>query len=340
MIDSRRHALLIIAALFSMPVMMVVAAASGDMPVAPSDVVRAIANGLGIGHYRLSPIDEGIVWQYRMSRTLMAACSGGALALCGLILQTLLRNPLAEPWLLGVPAGASTGAVCIMLLGLGDGLLSVSGGAFAGACLAFGLIVLLAGGLRDGSARIILAGVAGTQLFNALTAWIVSTSASAEQSRGVMFWLMGSLSGVRWPEALLGLAASVTGLVVALCYARSLDAFAFGEEVAATLGIPVAQLRMVLLLTVALVTAVIVSAIGAVGFVGLVIPHVARMLIRASHLVLIPLVFLTGSHFMILADLASRSLIAHQVLPLGVVTALIGAPAFAVILYRNREQLQ
>jgi iron complex transport system permease protein len=335
-----RNALLILSGALSLPLMMVITAASGDMPIAPADVVRAIANGLGIGHYRLSPIDEGIVWQYRMSRALMAACSGGGLALCGLILQTLLRNPLAEPWLLGISAGASTGAVCIMLLGVGGGLLGVGSGAFIGACCAFGLIMLLAGGLRDGATRIILAGVAGTQLFNALTAWVVSTSANAEQSRGVMFWLMGSLSGVRWPEALLGLAAAAAGLVIALCYARSLDAFAFGEEVAATLGIPVIRLRVVLLLVTALVTATIVSAIGAVGFVGLVIPHVARMLTRTSHLTLIPIVFLMGSHFMILADLASRSLIAHQVLPVGVVTALIGAPAFAIILYRTREKPQ
>jgi len=326
----------ILAGLFSLPVMMVLASSTGDMPVSFAVTAQAITNGLGLTHYDLSPVEAGVVWQYRMSRALMAASSGGGLALCGLVLQSVLRNPLAEPYLLGISAGASTGAVCIMLLGIGGGTVTVGAGAFTGACLAFGLILLLSGGMQNNTGRIILAGVAGTQLFNALTSYIVSTAANAEQSRGVMFWLLGSLSGVRWPDAILCCIISLVGFILVIGHARSLDTFTFGEEISATLGTSVLYVRIVLLLITALVTAIIVSSIGAVGFIGLVIPHITRMLVGYRHLVSIPVAFIAGSHFMILADLLSRTLIKHQVLPVGVVTALVGAPVFAVILYSNR----
>lgn len=333
-----RTGLLIFCGILSLPVMMALAAATGDIPIGFATAFRAMTNGLGLTHFNLPAVEAGIVWQYRMSRALMAASCGGGLALCGLVLQSLLRNPLADPYLLGISAGASTGAVSVMLLGIGSGAITIGAGAFIGACTAFMLIVALSGGMRGNTARIILAGIAGTQLFNALTSYIVSTAANAEQSRGVMFWLLGSLSGVRWPDALLCFAVVVLELLIVICYGRSLDTFNVGTDVSATLGTRVMQVRVILLLTTALMTAVIVSAIGAVGFVGLVIPHVTRMIAGHRHLLTIPVAFLAGCHFMILADLISRTLISHQVLPIGVVTALVGAPVFAMILYRNREK--
>ncbi|MEZ6875293.1 FecCD family ABC transporter permease [Enterobacter sp. KBR-315C3_2022] len=333
-----RTGLLIFCGILSLPLMMALAAATGDIPIGFATAFRAMTNGLGLTHVDLPAVEAGIVWQYRMSRALMAASCGGGLALCGLVLQSLLRNPLADPYLLGISAGASTGAVSVMLLGIGSGAITTGAGAFIGACTAFMLIVALSGGMRGNTARIILAGIAGTQLFNALTSYIVSTAANAEQSRGVMFWLLGSLSGVRWPDALLCFAVVILGLLIVICYGRSLDTFNVGTDVSATLGTRVMHVRVILLLTTALMTAVIVSAIGAVGFVGLVIPHVTRMIAGHRHLLTIPVAFLAGCHFMILADLISRTLISHQVLPIGVVTALVGAPVFAMILYRNREK--
>lgn len=328
---------ILLIAIGSLPIMLIVAATIGDMDITLLHAIKAITNGLGVSNYSLPAIEYGIIWQYRMSRTLMAACSGGGLALCGMVLQALLRNPLAEPYLLGISAGASTGAVCVMLLGLGSGVLTVSGGAFIGACGAFIVIVGLSNGLKDSPVRIILAGVAGTQLFNAITACIISSSANAEQSRSVMFWILGSLSGVRWPDALLTMAVTITGLILIMSYARTLDTFSFGEEISATLGTRVTYVRILLLMVTALITAAIVSSIGAVGFVGLVIPHVTRMMTGSSHIISIPASFLLGAHFMIIADMVSRTLITHQVVPIGVVTALIGAPAFAYFLYKNRE---
>lgn len=338
---SRRHwryRSIMAAGILALPLMLIFAATVGDMPVSYLHACKAILNGLGLTSYELPQVEEGIVWQYRMSRALMAACSGGGLALCGLVLQSILRNPLAEPYLLGISAGASLGAVCVMLLGIGGSTLGVSSGAFIGACCAFILIMLITHGMTDSPPRILLAGIAGTQLFNALTAYVVSTSANAEQSRSVMFWLLGSLSGVRWPDAILAMWVTLAGLLVILAFAWALDAFTFGDEVSTTLGIPVTFVRVVLLLTCALVTAMVVSTIGAVGFVGLVIPHITRFLTGPGHYRAIPMTFLIGSHFMILADIVSRTLIVHQVLPIGVVTALVGAPAFVVLLYRNREK--
>ncbi|KQN53413.1 MULTISPECIES: iron ABC transporter permease [unclassified Erwinia] len=331
-----KTSLLLTAGTLSTGALTLLAAASGELPVSFSHTLQAVSNGLGVSQYPLPAIEQGVVWQYRMSRAVMAAFSGGGLAICGVVLQALLRNPLAEPYLLGISAGASTGAVLVMLLGFGGSLLSVSGGAFLGALAAFAVIMLLARGLRDGPARIILSGIAATQLFNALTACVVSTSANAEQSRGVMFWLLGSLSGVRWPDVLLSMAVTGPALLLFLSFARTLDTFSFGEEVASTLGTAVTPVRILLLLTAALLTAVLVSIIGAVGFIGLVIPHLTRFFIGPPHLRLLPAAFLAGAHFMIIADLLSRSLIAHQVLPIGVVTALVGAPVFAAILWRQR----
>lgn len=151
-------------------------------------------------------------------------------------------------------------------------MIGVSSGAFVGSCAAFALIMVITNGMSESPSRILLAGIAGTQLFNAMTAYVVSTSANAEQSRSVMFWLLGSLSGVRWPDALLALAVTLAGLLVVLLFSRALDTFTFGDEVSTTLGIPVTAVRIVLLLTCAIVTATLVSATGAVGFVGLVIP--------------------------------------------------------------------
>ncbi|WP_312601976.1 MULTISPECIES: FecCD family ABC transporter permease [Pseudomonas] len=322
--------------LVSLGVSILMAASLGEMQIPFDITLKAILNGLGWGDYALNPIQEGIVWEYRLSRALVAASCGAGLALCGAILQALLRNALAEPYVLGISAGASTGAVVVMLLGIGAGTLSLSVGAFLGAVLAFVLVLLLAAKLNSGPTRILLAGVAGSQLFNALTAYIVSTSANAEQARSVMFWLLGSLGGIRWPDVTLAVGAVGIGLVACLFFARTLDAFSFGEETAASLGVPVIAVRLILFALTALITATMVSLVGAVGFVGLVIPHAARFLVGPSHTRLLPASILLGANFLVLADIVSRILVPHQVLPIGVVTALVGAPAFALILYRTR----
>lgn len=324
-------------ALLTLAAAVLAGAAIGETSIPPGIVARALANRLWDAGYALDPIDEGIVWNYRLSRAVVAACCGGALAICGVVLQSLLRNPLADPYILGISAGASTGAVGVAVLGLGAGALSLPLGAFLGALLAFALVGLLALRVGQGSGAVILAGVAGSQLFHALTSLIVTKSASAEETRGIMFWLLGNLSGVRWPDAGLAVPVALAGLLVCLWHARALDAFTFGSGQAASLGVPVRRLRAVLIGATALMTAAMVSLVGSIGFVGLVVPHAARLLAGVRHGALLPAAFLGGAIFMVAADILSRVLLPGQVLPIGVITALAGAPAFVLLLARRRE---
>ena len=313
--------------------------AIGETAIEPQVVLQVLANKLWGASYALDPIDEGVVWNYRLTRALVAAACGAGLATCGVILQSLLRNPLADPYLLGISAGASTGAVLVALIGVGGGLVSLSAGAFAGAMAAFALVILLAraSGSSSGTGQIILAGIAGSQLFNALTAFLITKSASSEQARGIMFWLLGNLSGVRWPSVWLAVPVAVAGLAVCLWHRRALDAFTFGSDSAASLGIPVRRVQFVLVACAALVTAVMVSIVGSIGFVGLVIPHAMRLLLGTGHSRLLPASALGGALFLIAADVLSRTLIKGQVIPVGVVTALVGAPVFALILIGRRN---
>ncbi|CRM73795.1 iron ABC transporter permease [Pseudomonas fluorescens] len=313
--------------------------AIGETAISPQVVLQVLANKLWAAGYVLDPIDEGVVWNYRLTRALVAGACGAGLATCGVILQSLLRNPLADPYLLGISAGASTGAVLIALLGVGGGLISLSAGAFVGAMAAFALVILLAraSGSASGTGQIILAGIAGSQLFNALTAFLITKSASSEQARGIMFWLLGNLSGVRWPSVWLAVPVAVAGLVVCLWHRRALDAFTFGTDSAASLGIPVRRVQVVLVGCAAVVTAVMVSIVGSIGFVGLVIPHAVRLMLGTGHSRLLPASALGGALFLIAADVLSRTLIKGQVIPVGVVTALVGAPVFALILIGRRN---
>ena len=331
--------LLALAACVALLLAVLAGVAIGETPIAPGVVLQVLANKLWAAGHVLDPIDEGIVWSYRLTRALVAAACGAGLATCGVVLQSLLRNPLADPYLLGISAGASTGAVLVAVLGLGAGAVSLSVGAFFGAICAFALVILLAraSGPTGASAQIILAGIAGSQLFNAITAFMITKSASSEQARGIMFWLLGNLSGVRWPSVWLAVPAAVLGLVICVWHRRALDAFTFGADSAASLGIPVRRVQLLLISCAALVTAVMVSIVGSIGFVGLVIPHAVRLLAGTGHGRLLPASALGGALFLIAADVLSRTLIKGQVIPVGVVTALVGAPVFALILIGRRH---
>lgn len=319
------------------------ATAVGETRIPLSTVVDVLAVKLGLSARAIDTIDFSVIWHYRMSRAVVAACGGASLALSGLILQALLRNPLAEPYLLGISAGASAGAVSVTVAGFGAGLVSMSAGAFAGGLTAFALVALLAqaaggGAGARGAGVIILAGIAGSQMFNALTALIIAQSASAEQARGIMFWLLGNLSGIRWPDIWLALPMVLVGLGVTLWHVRSLDAFTFGAESAAAIGIDVRRTQVVLIGTATLITAIMVSLAGAIGFVGLVVPHAMRILVGSRHGRLVPATALAGAVFLVISDVVSRIALPGQVLPIGVVTALVGAPAFAIIMIRGRQR--
>ena len=336
--QSLRHwgafSIMLLASLIAIGFVVGISVGIGDLPIPLSTTFAAITNRLGWSSVEINRIHETVIWDYRLSRALVAAFCGAGLALSGAIMQSLLRNPLAEPYVLGISAGASTGAVTVVILGIGAGAVSLSAGAFVGAFAAFFFVALLSNGTRGGADRTILAGVAASQLFNAATSYIVTTSGNAQQVRDVMFWLLGSFGGVRWPEFMLVSVVITFGLIACLLYAHVLDAFAFGDEAASSLGVNVARARIVLFALTAMMTATIVSMVGSIGFVGLVVPHAARFIVGPLHIRLLPACAIVGAIFMVLADIASRALIPQQVLPIGVVTALVGVPFFSIILYR------
>ncbi|WP_448222996.1 FecCD family ABC transporter permease [Gordonia iterans] len=308
----------------------------GPAGVSVREVSAIVYDHLGGPPSGATPIRDGIVWNLRLPQTLLAAICGAGLGLCGAILQSLLRNPLADPYVLGIASGASTGAVLIVILGVGAGAVGLSGGAFAGALFAFALVLLLAHVAGGAPAHMILAGVAATQLFSALTSFIVITAADPEQTRGVLFWLLGSLSGADWFDVAMVLTVVAVGLATCLVHARALDAYAFGEDSAAGLGVDVRRVRVTLLVITALMTAAVVSVAGAIGFVGLVLPHAARAVVGPNHHRLLPATALLGAIFLVWVDAVARTALAPQELPVGVVTALVGVPTFAVILWKRK----
>lgn len=315
---------------------LVLAVTFGPADIAPSEVWQTIGYHLGlVAENPVGRLRDAIIWDLRLPRVLAAAAVGAGLALCGAVMQALTRNPLADPYLLGLSSGASLGAVAFLLAGAA---LLMPLGAFVGAAAAMGLTLLvtqLLGGATP--TRAILAGISISALAAAATSFLIFWSATGDSYREILSWLMGSLSGVVWSEALLVLAALLLAGLPVLLSGRSLDAFAFGDTAAAALGVDVARLRWLLLGGTALLTGVLVSIGGAIGFVGLIVPHVARLVTGSRHRVLLPVAMLLGASFMVWTDTAARGLFEPRELPVGIITALLGAPIFLLVLLRYRR---
>lgn len=317
-------------------VSLVVAITVGPAGIAPADVWATVAHHLGVaapgGH--LSPLLDGIVWELRLPRVLAAALVGAGLAIAGAVMQTVVRNPLADPYLLGLSGGASLGAVAVLVLGVAV-LLPVA--AFVGALVALVATLALAGSAAATSpARTVLAGLAVGQLAAAGTSFAIFWSATGDSYRDILAWLMGSLAGATWSDvAIAAIAVGVlgTGLLAA---GRSLDALALGDTAAAALGIAVGRVRWVLLVTVALLTGALVAVSGSIGFVGLAVPHAVRLVVGTAHRRLLGLTAVVGATFLVWADTAARALFEPRELPVGIVTALVGAPVLATLLWRRR----
>ncbi|BDZ46317.1 putative F420-0 ABC transporter permease subunit [Naasia aerilata] len=311
-----------------------VAVTIGPASIRVDEVWRSIASHLGIGASPLTPLRDGIVWQLRLPRILTAAAVGAGLALSGAVMQALTRNALADPYLLGLSSGASLGAVAVVLLGAGL-LLPVA--AFGGAMAA--LVATLALARAAGAltpARTVLAGVAVSSLAGAITSLVIFWTATGDSYREILGWLLGSLASARWEAVAITVGAIAIIGIPLMLVARILDAFAFGDTSAAALGVPVDAVRWVLLGATALLTGAMVSVSGSIGFVGLVLPHAVRLLTGPGHRRLLPLSALAGAIFLVWADTAARDLFAPRELPVGVVTAILGAPVFALLLIRRR----
>jgi iron complex transport system permease protein len=312
-----------------------VAVTIGPAGVSVDDVARSIGHHLGVPGVTSPPlITDSIVWQLRLPRVLTAAAVGAGLAVSGAVMQSITRNPLADPYLLGVSSGASLGAVAVLVLGLSFALpVAAFVGAFA--ALIGTLMIAKAGGSLS-TGRLVLAGLAIAQLCAAGTAFVIFWSAKGDSYREILNWLLGSLAASTWTTTLISCSALIVVGVLIVAAAPRLDAFAFGDTSAAALGINVTATRWMFLCAVALLTGAMVAVSGAIGFVGLILPHMVRGFAGPGHRGLIPAAALAGAAFLVVADTLARSAFDPRELPVGIVTAIIGVPVF-IALIRSRR---
>ena len=315
---------LVLLALASLVAMML-SVGVGSVSVAPGDVVAVI---LGEG----SNLQQTLVLELRLPRTLSAFATGGLLAVAGALMQVLLRNPLADPYVLGLSGGAAVGALFAMLAGLGG--LMISGSAFAGALLATLMVFGLAHGTGSWTpSRLLLTGVVVAAGWGAVITLMLAIS-PAQRLPGMLYWLMGDVSYARTPWPALAFLVLVCLLVVPL--GRSLNVLARGPMQAAALGVSVRPLEWTIYILASLLTATAVTMAGSIGFVGLVVPHMLRLVLGNDQRLILPACALAGGTLLVLADTMARVVIAPEQLPVGVITALLGVPTFLYLLYRSR----
>ncbi|MFF0300517.1 FecCD family ABC transporter permease [Streptomyces sp. NPDC004562] len=313
----------------------------GSFQVPPAAVVRVLAAHLGGDPVSGPDVRyDAIVWGIRLPRVLLGALVGAGLAMVGTVLQTLLRNPLADPFVLGTSYGAGVGAVSVTLGASAlAGVYTLSAGAFAGALAATAVVFAVAQAHRGtGAARLLLAGVAVSFVGQAITNVLVlaGDDSGGQAARAVLFWLLGGLGGARWTSLVVVAAATCLALPLFLLRARALDALLLGEQTAASLGLRPSRLRTELFVVTALLTGALVAVSGAIGFVGLMMPLFTRLLLRTSENArILPVAALLGAVFLLWADLAARVVIAPAELPVGVVTALCGGPVFLWLLLKR-----
>lgn len=285
-------------------------------------------------HPELYPIESQIIFELRLPRVVAAFIVGALLALAGAVMQTLLTNPLADPYILGVSGGSATGALLTMLFGLGGLWLTV--GAFAGAIFTIVMVFGLTFGARDHSNnRLLLTGVVISAGWGALISLILSIAPNTDL-RGMLFWLMGDLSGAK--DFTIGSIVLLLGAILLIPMARSLNLLTRGDLSAKALGVETGPLRLQLYLITSLLTATAVTIGGSIGFIGLITPHILRLIIGSDHRLLLPASLLLGGAILVIADTLARTIIAPQQLPVGVITALIGVPLFLYLLRRDGQR--
>ena len=316
----------------------VVSAGTGTVSIDAATVLRII------GHHMIGwpqepswqPHIDAIVWLARMPRIMMAIAAGAILAVAGAALQAAVRNALADPYVLGVNSGASTGAA-LVITGVGTaagGVLLLSGAAFIGAAGAMVLVLAIAGAAGASPFRLIMAGLAVGYALHSMTSFLIFASDSPEAARSVMFWLLGSLASIHWETVQITFIAAFIFLILMFLAAGHLDALAAGDDTALAVGIEPRRTRLLLMAIVSMGIGVVVAGAGSIGFVGLLVPHLARALVGARHALLLPSCALLGASLLLLSDLGARLLFAPQEMAIGVVTGVVGAPFLLFIMHR------
>jgi iron complex transport system permease protein len=299
---------------------------SGSADIGAAEVWRALSGNAADNA-------RNVIMELRLPRALTAFGVGGLLAVAGVLMQVLLRNPLAEPYILGSSGGAAVAALLAMMFGLGATLVDLS--AFAGAMLATLLVSSIAQGTGNWTpTRLLLTGVVLAAGFSAATTLLLALSPD-QNLRGMLFWLVGDLSFSYSPAQSLWLLAAIT--VAGLIAARDLNVLARGDLQAAIVGLPVATFRLIIFAVTALATAISVTTVGVIGFIGLVVPHLIRILAGSDHRVVLPASALAGGILLVLADTLARTVLAPRQLPVGALTATIGVPLFLILMSRSRR---
>ena len=309
----------------------------GPTSIGTSRVIGDLLSHVGIGHSTLTSLQSTIVWTIRAPRLVLGLLAGAMLSVAGGTYQGVFRNPLADPYLLGVAAGAGLGAT-FAIVDIGGGVTTPTWApllAFLGAMAAVSVTWLVGGrGLRSNASTLILAGVAVSSLLTSAQTFLQQSSTTSIAR--VYIWLLGSLASASWHSVVLVLPYVVFCVVVCVVSGRALDIMSVGEDEARSLGLPVRRVRLIVITASSLGTAAIVSVVGLIGFVGIIVPHIVRLLVGTSYRRILPISVLFGAAFLVFADTIARTVMAPSELPLGVVTALVGAPVFVLILSLRR----
>lgn len=310
----------------------------GAMNIDNTKVADIILNHLG---FEVEPYwkktEDVVVWVMRLPRSILACVAGCGLAISGVAMQAAVKNPLADPYILGISAGASAGATLVIAADLLDitSEYSVSIGAFLGAASSMVLLFAMNRDAKD-SVRLLLSGCVISILFSSITSVTMFLAKDQEKVSSVVFWLMGSIADANWNMLPITIIPIIFGLLVLMIRHRELDALLLGDETAHTLGVNTDKLRWQLVVLVSIIVGGIVAFCGMIGFVGFVIPHIIRSFVGASHKFVVPLSAITGSLFLLWCDVAARTVVIPEELPIGIITALSGAPFFMYVLQRRK----
>ena len=342
--STRRYRLILLLCVLILGAVALVSMAAGRYWVPPNEILRilfnevtAVAGGDGLVRRTWTDQEATVVLDVRLPRVLLAFLVGGALSLGGACLQALFRNPLVSPDIIGVTAGASFGGVLVLTLGLSGGWMV--GGAFGFGLAALSGVLLLGrmGGRSNAMLMIVLGGIVVAAFFNALVSFMTYIADPYSELPSIVHWLLGSIAAASYDKVLTALVPVALGAAVVLALRWRLNVLSLGDDDAAALGVNPHRSRVLLLCAVALMTAGTVAVAGAVGWVGLVVPHLARLWVGQDHRVLLPASLLLGGTYLMLIDTLSRSITSSE-LPLGILTAVIGAPVFVVLLARSQKK--
>jgi iron complex transport system permease protein len=339
---NRREAVVMALTLIGLCLAVICGLAIGPTPISTVRILGSVLSRVGIGHSTLDTLQSTVIWQLRAPRLVLGLLAGAMLSVAGGTYQGVFRNPLADPYLLGVAAGAGLGAT-FAIMDIGGGTYTPTWTplmAFAGAMAAVAITWLIGGrGLRSNAATLILAGVAVSALLTSAQTFL-QQQASAQSIARVYIWLLGSLASANWSSVELVLPYVLVCSTICVAAGRALDVMSVGEDESRSLGVPVHRVRLLVITASSLGTAAIVSAVGLIGFVGIIVPHIVRLLVGTSYRRILPISVAFGGAFLVFADTIARTVIAPSELPLGVVTALVGAPVFVLILSLRRKMVR